>query len=196
MVTLTAQSVLLAQEAEEPNPLLPHTAEIIIGLVAFGVLFFFLRKYVLPVFERTYAERTTAIEGGIKQAEQAQAEAQRTLEEYRAQLADAREEAARIRADAQRQGAEIIAQMRAEAEEQAQRITARAHAQMESEREQVVRALRSEVGVLATELAGRVVGESLADDARAQRVVERFLADLESNGGAPAASTPSPNGGS
>jgi F-type H+-transporting ATPase subunit b len=95
MVMLTAQSVPLA--AEEPSPLLPHTAEIIIGLVAFGVLYYFLRKYVLPVFERTYAERTAAIEGGIKQAEQAQAEAQRTLEEYRAQLADAREEAARIR---------------------------------------------------------------------------------------------------
>lgn len=196
MVTLTAQSLLLAAETEEPNPLLPHTAEIIIGLVAFGVLFYFLRKYVLPIFERTYAERTATIEGGIKQAEEAQAEAKRTLEEYRAQLADAREEAARIRADAQRQGAEIVEQMRAEAGEQAERIVSRAHAQMASEREQVVRSLRAEVGTLATELAGRVVGESLEDDARARRVVERFLSDLESSGDAAAASTPSPNGGS
>ena len=182
--------------AEEPNPLLPHTAEIIIGLVAFGVLFYFLRKYVLPVFERTYAERTAAIEGGIKQAEQAQAEAQRTLEEYRAQLADAREVAARIRADAQRQGAEIIAEMRADAEAQAERIVARANAQMASEREQVVRSLRTEVGTIATELAGRVVGESLADDARAQRVVERFLADLESANGAAASTAAGQDGGS
>jgi F-type H+-transporting ATPase subunit b len=196
MVTLTAKSVLLAQEAEEPSPLLPHMSELIIGLVAFGILFYFLRKYVLPVFERTYAERSAAIEGGIQQAEQAQAEAQRTLEEYRAQLADAREEAARIRADAQRQGAEIVDQMRAEAEEQAERIVSRAQAQMASEREQVVRSLRTEVGELATDLAGRVVGESLADDARAQRVVERFLADLESANGATTTGAPSPNGGS
>ena len=195
MMTLIAQSVPLAAE-EDANPLLPHTAELIIGLVAFGVLFFFLRKYVLPVFERTYAERTAAIEGGIKQAEEAQAEAQRALEEYRAQLADAREEAARIRSDAQRQGAEIVAQMRADAEEQAERIIARAQAQVASEREQVVRSLRAEVGALATELASRVIGESLDDDARAQRVVERFLADLESANGATAATAPSRDGGS
>ena len=194
MMTLTAQSVLLA--AEEPSPLLPHMSELIIGLVAFGVLFYFLRKYVLPVFERTYAERTAAIEGGIKQAEQAQAEAQQALEKYRAQLADAREEAARIRSEAQRQGAEIVAQMRADAEEQAERIIARSQAQVASEREQVVRSLRAEVGALATELASRVIGESLDDDARAQRVVERFLADLESADGATAAAAPTKDGGS
>jgi F-type H+-transporting ATPase subunit b len=39
--------------------------------------------------------------------------------------------------------------------------------------------VRSEVGTLATELAGKIVGESLNDDARAARVVDRFLADLE-----------------
>jgi F-type H+-transporting ATPase subunit b len=177
--------------AEEPNPLMPHLSELIIGLVAFAVLFFLIRKYVAPMFERTYAERAESIEGGLEQAERAQAEAQRTLEQYRSQLAEAREEAARIRADAQRQGQEIIDQMRAEAAEQAERIVARANAQMASEREQVIRSLRTEVGALATDLAGRVVGESLADDSRAQRVVERFLADLEST-----STVPSSNGGS
>jgi F-type H+-transporting ATPase subunit b len=86
--------------------------------------------------------------------------------------------------------------MRADAEEQAERIIARAQAQVASEREQVVRSLRAEVGALATELASRVIGESLDDDARAQRVVERFLADLESANGAPAATAPTPDGGS
>jgi F-type H+-transporting ATPase subunit b len=86
--------------------------------------------------------------------------------------------------------------MRADAEEQAERIIARAQAQVASEREQVVRSLRAEVGALATELASRVIGESLDDDARAQRVVERFLADLESANGATAATAPSRDGGS
>src|SRR5918994_1475127 len=90
MAVLTA-----AAEAEEPSPLLPHLSELIVGLVAFGLLFYFLRAYVFPIFEKTYAERSSAIEGGIKRAEEAQAEAQRALEQYRAQLADARGEAAR-----------------------------------------------------------------------------------------------------
>jgi F-type H+-transporting ATPase subunit b len=177
MAVLTA-----AAEPEEPSPLLPHLSELIVGMVAFGLLFYVLRTYVFPLFEKTYAERSSAIEGGIKRAEEAQAEAQRALEQYRAQLADARGEAARIREDAKAQGAAILAEMRESAQAEAERITERAHAQMAAEREQVVRSLRAEVGTIATQLAERVVGESLEDDARSQRVVERFLAELEASG--------------
>ncbi|PSL06709.1 ATP synthase F0 subcomplex B subunit [Haloactinopolyspora alba] len=166
--------------AEEPNPVLPHTSEIIVGLVAFGLLFFFLRAKVFPMFEKTYAERTASIEGGMKEAEESQAEAQQLLEQYRSQLSEARSEAARIREDAKQQGQTIVDDMRREAEEEAQRITSRAHAQIEAEREQVLRSLRTEVGTLATTLASRIVGEALEDDERSQRVVERFLDDLES----------------
>lgn len=184
MSGLIAPAALLAQEAEEPSPLLPHLSELIVGLVAFALLFFFLRAAVWPLFEKTFAERSEAIEGGMKRAEEAQAEAQRALEEYRRQLADARGEASRIREEARTQGAAILAEMRQAAQAESERITARAQAQLAAEREQVVRSLRAEVGTLATQLAGRVVGESLEDDARAQRVVERFLADLESGDGA------------
>lgn len=70
--------------------------------------------------------------------------------------------------------------MKAQAQTEADRVTDRAHAQLAAERDQVIRSLQAEVGTLATDLAGRVVGESLTDDERSQRVVERFLADLES----------------
>ena len=191
MSGLIASAALLAQEAEEPSPLMPHLSELIVGLVAFALLFFFLSRTVFPMFEKTYAARTAAIEGGMKQAEQAQAEAQQALEEYRRQLADARGEASRIREEARVQGAAILAEMRANAQAESERIAARAHAQIAAEREQVVRSLQEEVGTLATQLASRVVGESLEDDARSQRVVERFLAELEStqasgNGAGPA----------
>jgi F-type H+-transporting ATPase subunit b len=172
--------VLAATEEAEPSQLMPHLSELIVGLVAFTLLYFFLRAKVFPLFEKTYAERSEAIEGGIRRAEEAQDEAQRALEQYRRQLADARGEAARIREDAKAQGAVILAEMRQAAQAEAARITERAHAQLAAEREQVVRSLRAEVGTLATQLAERVVGESLEDDARAARVVERFLAELES----------------
>jgi F-type H+-transporting ATPase subunit b len=184
--------ILAAAEEGEPSPLMPHLSELIVGLVAFTLLFFFLRAKVFPVFEKTYAERKEAIEGGIKRAEEAQAEAQRALEQYRSQLADARGEAARIRDDAKAQGAAILAEMRQAAQAEAARVAERAHTQLAAEREQVVRSLRAEVGTLATQLAERVVGESLADDARAGRVVERFLAELESE---PAARGTGPGSG-
>jgi F-type H+-transporting ATPase subunit b len=69
--------------------------------------------------------------------------------------------------------------MREKAQEESTRIVEHAHSQIEAERQQAVTSLRAEVGSLATSLASRIVGESLDDEERQSRVVERFLADLE-----------------
>lgn len=170
--------------AEELNPLIPHTAEIILGVVVFLLLVFLVKKYVVPNFEKAYADRTAAIEGGLKDAEDAQAEAKAALEQYTAQLAEARHEAARIREEAREQGAQIVVEMREQAQAEAERIAATAHAQIDAERTQAVQQLRAEVGSVATTLAGRIVGESLDDEARQRRTVERFIEELESNANA------------
>ena len=137
------------------------------------------------MFEKTYAERTEAIEGGLKKAEAAQAEASAALDEYKQQLIDARTEANRIREEARAEGAQILADLKAKAGAESARIMEQSHIAIEAERQAAVVSLRSEVGTLATELASKIVGESLADDARAGRVVDRFLDDLENqNAGA------------
>jgi F-type H+-transporting ATPase subunit b len=164
------------------NPLIPHTAEIVLAIIVFGILVFLIQRYVAPRFEETFAKRTEAIEGGMKEAKRAQEEAHEALERYRAQLADARHEAARIREDAREQAATIIAEMREQAQAEQQRIVEHAHAQVEAERQQTLSQLRREVGTLATDLAGRIVGESLEDEARQRRVVERFLDEVERQG--------------
>jgi len=117
----------------------------------------------------------------MNEAKQAQAEAKAALDKYNAQLAEARQEAARIREDAREQGAQIIAELREQAGVEADRIVTHARAQIEAERSQAVASLRTEVGTMATALAGRIVGESLEDEARQRRTVERFLAELESS---------------
>jgi F-type H+-transporting ATPase subunit b len=175
-----SKSIVLAQEGL--NPLLPHPVEIVLALVVFGLLFFAVKKYVVPNFEKTFAERTAAIEGGLQAAETKQAEADAKLAELNQQLSEARHEAARIREDAREQGAAIVAEMREQAQAEAARIVEHAHTQIQAERQQAVTSLRAEVGTLATSLAGRIVGESLDDEARQSRVVERFLADLETQG--------------
>ncbi|HYJ77380.1 MAG TPA: F0F1 ATP synthase subunit B [Actinomycetes bacterium] len=177
-MTYAIVSVLAAEDGE-PNPLLPHLSELIVGAVAFGLLLFFLQRMVFPVFEKTYAERRDAIEGGMERAKEAEDEAKETLAQYREQLADARHEAARLREDAREQGAQIIAEMREQAQSEARRLTEQAHQQIEADRVQAVNSLRAQVGTLATDLAGRIVGESLEDDARQRRVVDRFLDELE-----------------
>jgi F-type H+-transporting ATPase subunit b len=172
------QTVILAA-AEGANPLIPNVWEILVTLLGFAVLMFIVVKFVVPAFEKTFAERTEAIEGGIAKAEAAQAEASAALDEYKQQLLDARTEANRIREEARAEGAQILAELKDKAQAEANRISEQAQAQIAAERQAAVTSLRSEVGTLATELAGKIVGESLNDDARAARVVDRFLADLE-----------------
>ena len=172
------QFIDLAEEGKI-NPLIPHTAELIVGAVAFTLLFLTLRKFVVPMFEKAYTDRTNAIQGGMERAEKAQLEAQRALVQYNEQLSKAREEAQTLREEARVQGAAIIEDLRAKAQDEAARITATAHASIEAERQQAIASLRNEVGTLAVELASKIVGEALDDQARQSRVVDRFLEDLE-----------------
>jgi F-type H+-transporting ATPase subunit b len=170
--------------AGQTDPLLPTTPELIIGIICFVLVFGVLGKLLLPRIIKTLEERTDKIEGGLARAEEAQAEAQDTLKLYQEQLASARHEASRLREEAREEGAQIIADMRRQAQAEARRITEAAQAQIEAERQQALASLRQEVGTLATDLAGRIVGESLTDEARQSRMVDRFLTEIEQRAGA------------
>ena len=161
------------------NPLIPTWTELIVGTICFALVFGVLSRVLMPRIQQTLAQRTELIEGGLAKAEEEQAEAAQVLEQYKQQLAEARHEAARLREEAREQGAQIIAEMREQAQAEARRITESAQAQIQAERQQALTALRAEVGTLATELASRIVGESLADTARQNRMVDRFLEELE-----------------
>ena len=168
------------------SPILPAWPELIIGTIAFLIVFAVLAKVLLPRIQKTLAKRTDAIEGGIQKAEAAQAEANRTLDQYRAQLSEARHEAARLREEAKEQGAQIIAEMREQAQAEARRVTEAAQAQLAADRQQALAALRTEVGAISVELASKIVGESLSDEARQRRLVDRFLDELEAGRAEPA----------
>lgn len=170
------------------NVLVPAVGELVIGLISFAVVVFVLMRYVWPRLEQVYRERRDAIEGGIARAEAAQAEAQRTLEQYQAQLAEARTEAAQIREGARAEAQRIVEELRAQAQTESARIVARGEEQLQTQRSQVVRELRGEIGALAVELSERIVASRLADDAQVRATVDAFLADLEAADTAPAAS--------
>jgi F-type H+-transporting ATPase subunit b len=173
-------NALFLAAAEEPQPpLIPHLDELVIGLIAFAIVFGFLAKKLLPNINKVLEERREAIEGGIEKADAAKIEAESVLEQYKAQLAEARHEAARMRQEATEQGTAIIQEMKAEGQRQREEIIAAGHAQIEADRKAAAAALRQDVGKLATDLAGKLVGESLEDHARQSRTIDRFLDELE-----------------
>ncbi len=165
--------------AETPNPVLPIWQELVLGLISFGVLYFVLWKYVFPRMEQTFKARVDAIEGGIKRAEERQAEANALFEQYKQQLAEARNEAAVIRDRAHADANAIREDILRQAQEERDRVIASGQEQLNQQRATLVRELRAEMGDLAVDLASRIVGEALADEARRQGTVERFLNDLE-----------------
>lgn len=149
------------------------------SLIVVGTIAFFFFRYLLPKLNAILDERSAKIEGGIALAEKVQAEAAQAKADTEAELAQARDQAADIKDEASSDGAAIVAEARAKAQAEAARIVESAHRQIEAERASAVVSLREEIGGLATELASRIVGESLADEARQSRVIDRFLDELD-----------------
>ncbi len=173
-------AVLTAAEAPH-NPLVPALPDLVWGGLSFIILFVFFWRYVLPRVNKMLDARAEVIEGGIKKAEVAQAEATAALEEYKQQLAEARAEAARIREQARQDGTKILNELKEQATVEAARIMANANTTIEAERQSALVSLRAEVGSLAIDLASGVIGESLTDDKRAAAIVDRFLAEIEAD---------------
>jgi F-type H+-transporting ATPase subunit b len=160
------------------NFLVPN-ATFIAEVIAFAVIIWVLAKYVIPPINKAMSDRQDAIRKQFADLDQAEADARKAEADYKEQLNNAKHEAARIREEAREQGAQIVQDARDKAQAEADRIIEHAHAQIEADRKAAVASLRRDVGSLATTLAGRIVGESMDDDERQGRVVERFLADLE-----------------
>jgi F-type H+-transporting ATPase subunit b len=177
MASVTSQLVPL-----ESNFLVPN-ATFFVELAAFALLLWLLARYVIPPINRAMTARQDAIRQQFAELDEAKSEADAAKDEFTSQIAEARHEAARIREEAREQGAAIIAEMREQAQAESSRIVEHGKTQIEAERQQAVTSLRAEVGALATGLAGRIVGESLDDEARQSRVVDRFLSELEAQNG-------------
>lgn len=165
----------------EQSILLPAIYDIVWSAVSFAIIFWLFAKFVMPRMRTMLAERTEKIEGGVARAEEMQAEARAALAQYQAQLATARDEAAAIREKAEAEKVQIIAEARREAETQASSIHASAAAQIAAERAKAAAELRRDAGSTATDLAEKIIGESLDRD-RARSVVDRFITELEQAG--------------
>jgi F-type H+-transporting ATPase subunit b len=182
IASILAQADEHEEEVSEAGDLYPAVGELVVGLVAFLVLFFFMWKWVLPRFRQVLDERREKIQGEMEQAETTRKEADSVLEEYRSQLAGARGEANRIIEEARATADQLRRDLQAKAEEEAQAIVARAQDEIRAERDRTFQELRGQVGIIAVELAGRVVGQSL-DRSAHDRLIDEFIDQVASGNG-------------
>ncbi|ASU56999.1 MULTISPECIES: F0F1 ATP synthase subunit B [Nocardiopsis] len=170
---------MLVELAADYNILRIDWVKFTFGAIALAVVYFFVARKAVPKVMAVLDERHDAIEGGIERAKRAEAEAEEIRQQYREKLEESHREYAQELEKAKEQRAAIIAEAREEAQAEARRIVEAAHAQIEADRQQALVQLRNEVGALSTELASRIVGETLSDSAAQNRVIDRFLDELE-----------------
>jgi F-type H+-transporting ATPase subunit b len=175
---LIATLILAAEEVSDKKDIYPKLSELIIGALAFAVLFFFLSKWAMPRINGILEERRKRIQGDLEKAEQAKSEAENLLSDYREQLAGAREDANRIIEEARRTAEAMRKDLMAKAEQEYQGIVGRAQEEIRAERDRVFQELKTQVGELSLALAGRVVGETL-DNTRQLRLVDDYIKELE-----------------
>jgi F-type H+-transporting ATPase subunit b len=161
------------------NFLVPN-ATFFAELFAFLVIFYLLRRYVLPPVQKALNERQEIIAKQMEDAEETKSQLAAAQTEYRNAMTEAASRAAQVREEARADAAAIREEMLAKAREEADRIIAAGRDHLVAERQTIVRELRSDIGSLAVDLASRIVGESLADEARQRGTVERFLAEMDS----------------
>ncbi len=166
-----------AEEGSDPKDIYPHLSELIIGAIAFAVLFAFISRWVVPQINRTLEQRREKIQGDLEKAEHDRQEADNLLTEYREKLSGARDEANRIIEEARNTAEAMRRDLTAKAEQEYQGILDRAQDEIRAERDRVFQELKAQVGELSLQLAGRMVGESLDKD-RQLRLVDKYIEEL------------------
>lgn len=172
-------SLLLAVEegGQESVEILPHTPELIWGLVAFLILLAVMSKLVFPRLNEMLEDRTAAIQGKMEEADAKLAEAEESKARFDESIDDARGEATRIIEDAKSTAESLRADIIARAEEEARGIVERAQSEVAAERDRALQDLRTEVGRLSVELASRIVEREL-DASTHQGLVDDYIQRL------------------
>ena len=172
--------VLAASEGEgsAAELLLPAWPELVAGIIAFSIVYFFVWRWVWPAMSKTIEARQAAITGQIDAAEKAKVEAEGLLADYRGQLAEAKAEGNKVIEEARSQADQMRADILAKAEADADQIRARAREEAAGEKARALADARAQVGDISVDLAAKIVGEAL-DESAHRALIDNYLSDLE-----------------
>jgi F-type H+-transporting ATPase subunit b len=157
-----------------PSPILPATNELIWGGIAFVILFFLMAKFAYPAVKKGMDDRAEKIRTSIDEAEHARSDAQRILEDYQRQLADARSESGRIIEEARQAADRLRQDLKRQAETEVTELRGRAQEDIQAQVQRAMADLQARVGELAIELAEKVVERSLDRETNMQ-LIESYI---------------------
>lgn len=159
--------------------LIPESGLFIWMLIAFGVVFFVLAKFGWPIITKMIDERAQYIDDSIAKAKEANEKLANIQAETAAMLKQAQEQQSKILAEAVEMRNQIVEKAKTEASEAGQKILAEAKQQIEVEKEDAIRDIRRQVGLLSVEISEKVLRQSLKTDKDQMAMIDRMLDELE-----------------
>ncbi|MEA5075514.1 MAG: F0F1 ATP synthase subunit B [Coriobacteriia bacterium] len=159
--------------------IIPKTIEMAVNVVAFIVLFIVMAKFAFPPITKMLDERANKIRESLDKAEDTRVEAERLLEEYKVQMAEARAEAAQVIEQGRKVAESMKAEILAKAREEAEAEKSKAVAAIKAEKESAMAELKGEVADLSVAVAGKILGSSITK-ADHEALIDKYLAEVGS----------------
>jgi F-type H+-transporting ATPase subunit b len=141
--------------------ILPPLGELIPATIGFLILFGVMWKFAFPTITKALDERATTIRESLEKAEETRMTAERLLEEYKVQMAEARQEANKVITESRRVGEQMKEEIVAKAHSEAEAMIEKARISIEQEKKAAVAELQGSVATLSVSIAGKIIGEKL-----------------------------------
>lgn len=179
LLTLSALAVpALVLAAEGEVDVMPDNFGLQVWVIlTFLVMFFLLAKLAFKPIAEALDRRSQTIKQSLDEAEQARAEAKRTMEEYQKQLAEARNEAKKIIDEGKSLGENVRKEVVEKANSEAQAILQRTTEEIERQKEKSLQELKDTVAQLSVQIAGKVI-EKQVDAATHRQLIDGLISDL------------------
>jgi len=159
--------------------IIPNTTEMWVNIAAFAVLFVVLWKFAFPPITKMLDERANKIRESLEKAEDTRVEAERLLDEYKVQMAEARAEATQVIEQGRKVAESMKAEILAKAREEAEAEKTKAVAAIKAEKESAMAELKGEVADLSVAVAGKILGSSITK-ADHEALIDKYLAEVGS----------------
>ena len=159
--------------------IIPGTTEMFVNIAAFAVLFVVMVKFAFPPVTKMLDERANKIRESLERAEETQVEAERLLEEYKVQMAEARAEATKVIEQGRKVAESMKVEILAKAKEEAEAEKTKAIEAIQAEKVAAMSELRGEVADLSVAVAGKILGSSLTKSDH-EALIEKYLAEVGS----------------
>jgi F-type H+-transporting ATPase subunit b len=178
IVPLAAEAAEHGEESGGSFLVSPGLGLMIWTLVLFLITMWVLSKVAFPKIQEALDKRAKAISESIDAAERQRKESDELLAEYRARLAEAREQADDIMVRARKSAETAEAEAAAAGKEKREELVAAAKRDIEAETRRSLDQIRQEVADLTVLATERVTRKSLTDEDQ-KRLVEEALSEVD-----------------